>query len=178
MPFAKKPFEAIARNHPKPPNFFPENGGAGAKQILFCTARQACCVNVSQATAKSTVGQGSLLHNAAPTHDSVVSGRKQTLIVNVQARKRHININFFVRLVLGRPRACPGDFTGCVPGTNSVKTWDKPGFSPYFTQWKPGKPGFVPGTSPGLSLGQTRGRRAAQKVKMKKFKGGLSAERN
>ena len=26
-----------------------------------------------------------------------------------------------------------------VAGTNSVKTWDKPGFSPYFTQWKPDK---------------------------------------
>ena len=25
-----------------------------------------------------------------------------------QARKRHINMNFFVRLVLGRPRVCPG----------------------------------------------------------------------
>ena len=51
-----------------------------------------------------------------------------------QARRRHININFFVRLVLGRPRVCPGDFAGFVPGTNPVKTWDKPGFSPYFTQ--------------------------------------------
>ena len=70
-----------------------------------------------------------------------------------QARKRHININFVVRLVLGRPRVCPDDFTGFVPGTNLVKTWDKPGFSPYFTQWKPGKPGFVPGTNPGLSPG-------------------------
>ena len=29
-----------------------------------------------------------------------------------QARKRHININFSVRLVLGRTRVCPGDFTG------------------------------------------------------------------
>ena len=66
-----------------------------------------------------------------------------------QARKRHININIFVRLVLGENlgqtrvfslfytlearihRACP---------------WDKPG----------------------LSLGQTRGRRAAQKVHVKK----------
>ena len=25
-----------------------------------------------------------------------------------QARKRHININFFARLVLGRPQVCPG----------------------------------------------------------------------
>ena len=39
-----------------------------------------------------------------------------------QTRKRHININFLVRLLLGRPRECP---------------WDKPRFSPYFTQWKP-----------------------------------------
>ena len=58
-------------------------------------------------------------------------------MVGSQARKRHININFFVRLVLWRPRVCPGDFTGFVPGTNPVKTWGKPGFSPCFTQWKP-----------------------------------------
>ena len=57
-------------------------------------------------------------------------------------RKRHINIIFFVPLVLGRPQVCPGDFTGFVLGTNSVKTWDKPGFFPYFTQWSPwDKPG-------------------------------------
>ena len=65
-----------------------------------------------------------------------------------QARKRHINIIFFVRLVLGRPRVCPGDFTGFVPGTNPVKTWGKPGFSHYSTQWKPDFTGFVPGTNP------------------------------
>ena len=41
-----------------------------------------------------------------------------------------------------------------------MKTWDKPGFLPYFTQWKLGKPRFVPGTIPG--------RRAAQKVYVKK----------
>ena len=46
--------------------------------------------------------------------------------------------------------------TRFVPGTNPVKIWDKPRFSPYFTKWKPGKPKFVPGTSPGLSLGQAR----------------------
>ena len=65
-----------------------------------------------------------------------------------QARKRHINISFFVRLVLGRPRVCPRDFTGFVPGTNPVRTWDKPGFSPYFTQWKPDLTEFVPGANP------------------------------
>ena len=32
-----------------------------------------------------------------------------------------------------------------------MKTWDKPGFSPYFTQLHSGSP-----ISPGLSLGQTR----------------------
>ena len=79
-----------------------------------------------------------------------------------QARKRHININFLVRLLLGHP--------GNVPGTK-----DKPGLSP-------GQSGFVPGTNPGfllilhsgspvcpldkpsLSLGQFRGRRAADRV--------------
>ena len=74
--------------------------------------------------------------------------QKALSLGDVQARERHININFFVQLVLGRPRVCPGDFTGFVPETNPVKTWDKPGLSPYFTQWKPGKPGFVPGKNP------------------------------
>ena len=74
-------------------------------------------------------------------------------VVDFQARKRHINIIFFVRLVLGRPRVCPGDFTGFVPGTDPVKTWDKPGFSPYLTQWKPDFTGFVPGTIPGTKGG-------------------------
>ena len=74
--------------------------------------------------------------------------RGSRLPVEHQARKRHINMNFFVRLVLGRPRVCPGDFTGFVPGTNPEKTSDKAGFSPYFTQWKPNFTGFVPGTNP------------------------------
>ena len=83
---------------------------------------------------------------------------------NNQARKRHININFFVRLVLGRPGFVPGIFS---PGL-SVKTWDKPGFSPYFTQWKPGKPGFVPGTNPVCPWDNPGERRAVQKVHVKK----------
>ena len=29
-----------------------------------------------------------------------------------------------------------------------MKTWDKPGFSPYFTQWKHDFTGFAPGTNP------------------------------
>ena len=65
-----------------------------------------------------------------------------------------------VWLVLGRPRVCPGDFTGLVPGTNPVRTWDKPGFLLILHTGSP--------ISPGLSLGQTRARRAAQKVYVKK----------
>ena len=63
-----------------------------------------------------------------------------------QARKRHININVLVRLVLGRPRVCP---------------WDKPRVS-YC-----GSPAF-PWDEPSLSLGQTRRRRAAERVCMLK----------
>ena len=78
-------------------------------------------------------------------------------------KKRHIDINFLVWLLLGHP--------GNVPGTNRVCPRDKPRFSSYFTQRKPS-----------LSLGQThvfflfytaeaqfvpgtfRGRRAADRV--------------
>ena len=63
-------------------------------------------------------------------------------------KKKAHKHKLFVRLVLGRPRVCPGDLTGFVPGTNPVKTWDKPGFAPYSTQWKPDFTGFVPGTNP------------------------------
>ena len=77
-----------------------------------------------------------------------------------QASKRHININFLVRLLLGRPRDCP---------------WDKPGLSLGQTHFVPGiKPGFLlilhngspvcPRDKPSLSLRQSRGRRAAEKV--------------
>ena len=85
-----------------------------------------------------------------------------------QARKRHININSFVQLVLGRPRVCPGDFTGFVPGTNPVKTWDEPGFSRLFYTVEARFHRACPWDKPGLSLGQSRGRRAAQKVYVKK----------
>ena len=77
-----------------------------------------------------------------------------------QASKRHININFFVRLVLGRPRDCPGDFTGFVPGTNPVKPGTNPGFllilhsgSPISPGLSPGQTRFVPGTIPGTKGG-------------------------
>ena len=66
----------------------------------------------------------------------------------IQARKRHININFFVRLVLGRPRVCPGDFTGFVPGTNSLKPGTNLGFLLILHSGSP--------ANPGLSQGRTR----------------------
>ena len=68
-------------------------------------------------------------------------------------------------------RTCPRDKLGLslgVPGTNPVKNRDKPRNSPYSTHWKPDFTGFVPGTNPVKSQGQSRGRRAAQKVYVKK----------
>ena len=67
----------------------------------------------------------------------LISSLVFVLVLVVQARKRHININFLVRLPLGRPQECP---------------WDKPSFSPNFTQGKPsvsqGQTQLVPGTNP------------------------------
>ena len=64
---------------------------------------------------------------------------------NNQARKRRININFLVRLVLGQTQV-----------------------SPYFTQWKPslslGQTQFVPGTNLVCPWDKLGCRRAAQKV--------------
>ena len=87
---------------------------------------------------------------------------------NHQARKRHININFFVRLV--------PVFTGFVPGTNPVCPWDKSGekqgqtqeFSLFYTV-EARFHRVCPWDKPGLSQGQSRGRRAAQKVYVKKI---------
>ena len=84
-----------------------------------------------------------------------------------QARKRHININFFFRLV--------PVFTGFVPGTTPVCPWDKPGekqgqtqeFSLFYTV-EARFHRVCPWDKPGLSQGQSRGRRAAQKVYVKK----------
>ena len=84
-----------------------------------------------------------------------------------QARKRHININFFVRLV--------PVFTGFVPGTNPVCPWDKSGekqgqtqkFSLFYTV-EARFHRVCPWDKPGLSQGQSRGRRAAQNVYVKK----------
>ena len=84
-----------------------------------------------------------------------------------QARKRHININFFVRLVL--------DFTGFVPGTSRVCPRDKSGenlgqpqgFSLFYTV-EARFHRVCPRDKPGLSLGQSRGRREAQEVYVKK----------
>ena len=84
-------------------------------------------------------------------------------------------------LVLGRPQVCPGDFTAFVPGTNPVKTWDTPPGTNAGISWD--TPGVFslfytvearfhrvcPWDKPGLSQEQSRGRRAAQKVYVKKI---------
>ena len=61
-----------------------------------------------------------------------------------QARKRHININILVRLLLGHP--------GNVPGTNRVCPRDKVGLSQGQTQvfflFYTAEAQFVPGTNP------------------------------
>ena len=61
-----------------------------------------------------------------------------------QARRRHININFLVRLLLGHP--------GNVPGTNRVCPRDKVGLSQGQTQvfflFYTAEAQFVPGTNP------------------------------
>ena len=63
-------------------------------------------------------------------------------------KKKAHKHKLFCSVGLGTTPGLSRDFTGFVPGTNPVKTWDKPGFSPYFTQWKPDFTGFVPGTNP------------------------------
>ena len=100
--------------------------------------------------------------------DSPGKSRDNPVKFMFQARERHININVFVRLVLRRPRVCPGDFTGFVPGTNPVNIWDKPGFSSLFYAVEARFHRVCPRDKPGLSLGQSRGRRAAQTVYVKK----------
>ena len=75
-------------------------------------------------------------------------------IVKIQARKRRININFFVRLV--------PVFTEFVPGTNPVCPWDKSGeklgqtqeFSLFYTL-EARFHRVCPWDKPGLSLGQS-----------------------
>ena len=69
-----------------------------------------------------------------------------------------------MRLVLGRPRVCPGDFTGFVAGTNPVKTWV---FSLFYTE-EARQTLVCPWDKPSLSLGHSRGRKAAQKAYVKK----------
>ena len=64
-----------------------------------------------------------------------------------QARKRHINMNFLVRLPLG------GDDPGIAPGTH-------PSFLLILHNGSP----VCPRNKPSLSLGQFRGRREAEKV--------------
>ena len=85
-----------------------------------------------------------------------------------QARKRHININFFCPVGLGTT-------PGLSRGFHRVCPWDKSGenlgqtrvFSLFYTV-EARFHRVCPRDKPGLSLGQSRGRRAAQKVYVKK----------
>ena len=72
----------------------------------------------------------------------------EELICNAQARKRHININSFVRLVFRFHRICPRDKLGLSLGQIRWKTGTHPGFLLILHS------GSL--ISPGLSLGQTR----------------------
>ena len=72
----------------------------------------------------------------------------------------NIKISFFVQLVLGRPRVCPGISLGLSLGQTRV-------FSLFYTV-EALRPRVCPWDKPSLSLGQSRGRRAAQKVYVKK----------
>ena len=81
----------------------------------------------------------------------------------------HININFLSGWSWDDPGFVPGISPGLSLGQIQWKPGDKPGFSPYFTQWKPDFHRVCPWDKPGLSLGQSRGRRAAQKVYVKKM---------
>ena len=74
-----------------------------------------------------------------------------------RARKRHINVNFLVRLPLGRPRECPGDEPGLSLGQNPLC----PGTNPIFLlilHWKPSlsqrQAHFVTGTISGTKGGR------------------------
>ena len=66
----------------------------------------------------------------------------------LSGKKKAHKHKLFCPVGLGTTPGLSGDFTGFVPGTSPVKTWDKPGFSAYSTQRKPDFTGFVPGTNP------------------------------
>ena len=100
----------------------------------------------SQVTLKTLTSliKGSMPFGVFPLFLALANTALEVLKLFYQARKRHININILLRLALGRPH-CPRDKPGC--------PWDKSRFSPYLIKWRPSSP-----------LGQTRGRRAAEKV--------------
>ena len=66
----------------------------------------------------------------------------------IKARKRHININSFVRLVLGRPRVCPGISPGSSLGQIRWKPGTSPGFLLILHSGSPISPGLSLGTNP------------------------------
>ena len=83
-----------------------------------------------------------------------------SMVNDTQARKRHININFFVRLVPSFHRICPRDKPSLSLGQIRWKTGTNPGIllilhsgSPISPGLSPGQTRFVPGTIPGTKGG-------------------------
>ena len=101
--------------------------------------------------------QQMFLQHKGGTHRSQ---RHAKVVSNSQARKRHINTNFLVRLLLGRPRECPRDKPGFSLGQAHFVLGTNPGFLAILHNRSP----VCPWDKPSLCPGQSRGRRAAQKV--------------
>ena len=96
---------------------------------------------------------------------STLSAPRAAATSHCSGKKKAHKHKFFVQLVLGRPRVRPSDFTGFIP-------WDKSGenlqvISLFYTV-EARFHRVCPWDKPGWSQGQSRGRRAAQKVYVKK----------
>ena len=70
--------------------------------------------------------------------------KKKRISSFFSGKKKAHKHNFFCPVGLG---TTPGLSQG-FHRTNPVKTWDTPGFSSYFSHWKPDFTGLVPGTNP------------------------------
>ena len=96
---------------------------------------------------------GARLRGRTATQRSNKKGSEKVLgrVLGNQARKRHININFLVRLPLGRPPVCPRDKPSLSLGQTRVVPGTNPGFLLILHSGSP----VCPRDKPSLSLGQT-----------------------
>ena len=85
-------------------------------------------------------------HKNRPLNRALLGGPLENF--GFAGKKKAHKHKLFCPVGLGTTPGLSRDFTGFVPGTNPVKTWDKPGYSPYFAQWKPDFTGTVSGTNP------------------------------